>query len=245
VRLVENGERMVDIRAAAPEILIPRPTTIPWARESVVAMLREVARPLPDGVRLAVLEAWRPMQRQKRHYDRFRELLRTDHPTWPEATLRRMTNRFFHPYDRKQPPGHCTGGAVDVRLHGPDGMKLDMLSPYERWPGAATNVRGLTPRAAANRRLLVDSMLAAGFSNCAEEFWHYSFGDAAWAVRTSRDTCSYGLVVLPDDLWREAEEEAIRLLALPVQPEEPNSEWSADTGLLATDGQSGVHEQDV
>jgi D-alanyl-D-alanine dipeptidase len=40
-------------------------------------------------------------------------------------------------------------------------------------------------------------MLGAGFSNCHEEYWHYSFGDAAWALRTGSPYCFYGLIEAP------------------------------------------------
>jgi D-alanyl-D-alanine dipeptidase len=46
---------------------------------------------------------------------------------------------------------------------------------------------------------------------CLQEFWHYSFGDAPWAVRTGRDVCFYGWIDLPEEHWREAEAESIRI----------------------------------
>jgi D-alanyl-D-alanine dipeptidase len=48
-------------------------------------------------------------------------------------------------------------------------------------------------------------MLGAGFSNCRDEWWHYSYGDAAWAVRTGRKTCVYGLATLDERLYKEQE----------------------------------------
>jgi D-alanyl-D-alanine dipeptidase len=212
VRLVECGEPLVDLRVHAPMVLIARPTTIPWARERIAEMLVKVASVLPSGIQLGVTEAWRPLQRQKRGYDWFLNKLRDQHPDWSFATLKRQANRFFHPYDRKAPPGHCTGGAVDVRLYSAKGRALDLISPYRKewWPGAPTYVHGLTPRAYENRMTLVDAMLGAGFSNCLQEFWHYSFGDAAWAVRVGSQECYYGWAYLDEELWREAEKESIK-----------------------------------
>jgi D-alanyl-D-alanine dipeptidase len=45
--------------------------------------------------------------------------------------------------------------------------------------------------------LMVQAMLGAGFSNCRDEYWHYSYGDSAWAVRVGSRECSYGLVKPP------------------------------------------------
>jgi len=113
-----------------------------------------------------------------------------------------MTNRFFAPVDQKAPPGHCTGGAVDVQLLGPGGKPLDVTSPFTGWQAAPTWIEGLTPEAKRNRMILVEAMLGAGFSNCRDEFWHYSYGDAAWAVRVGADYCIYGLAELPPE-WQK------------------------------------------
>jgi len=53
--------------------------------------------------------------------------------------------------------------------------------------------------------LLVETMLEAGFSNCRDEWWHYSYGDAGWAVRTGRDSCIYGMIELDPSLYDEQE----------------------------------------
>ena len=49
------------------------------------------------------------------------------------------------------------------------------------------------------------AMLGVGFSNCRDEWWHYSYGDAGWAVRTGSSTCPYGLAQLPHELYEELE----------------------------------------
>jgi hypothetical protein len=45
--------------------------------------------------------------------------------------------------------------------------------------------------------VMVEAMLNAGFSNCRDEYWHYSWGDSAWAVRTGEKTCPYGWIDPP------------------------------------------------
>ena len=80
-----------------------------------------------------------------------------------------------------------------MRLLSPSGKPLDLTSPYHGWAAAPTWRPGLSERARRNRMLLVEAMFGAGFSNCQEEFWHYSYGDAAWAVRTGAPYCIYGL----------------------------------------------------
>ncbi len=157
-------------------------------------MLNDAARSLPEGYRLMVNTAWRLLSDQERMYWRVYRQMQHDHPEWKEPVLRRMVNRWFAPPDRKAPPGHCTGGAVDVALIDEAGEPFDLSAPYTQWDGAYTFVTGLTDEAARLRALLYEAMVNAGFSNCREEWWHYSYGDAAWAVRSGQQTCLYGLV---------------------------------------------------
>jgi D-alanyl-D-alanine dipeptidase len=65
------------------------------------------------------------------------------------------------------------------------------------WAAAPTWIETISPTAKANRMLMVQAMLGAGFSNCRDEYWHYSYGDSAWAVRVGSRECSYGLVKPP------------------------------------------------
>jgi D-alanyl-D-alanine dipeptidase len=85
------------------------------------------------------------------------------------------------------------------------GEMIDVYSPYDRYSAAPTYAYGLTKEAEANRMVLVEAMLGAGFSNCRDEWWHYSYGDAGWAVRAGETSCIYGLAELPESLTAEAE----------------------------------------
>lgn len=196
VRIVETNEPLVDIRIACPNVIVLRRAR-PYARVRVAQMLNEVSSSLPAGLRLRVSTALRTIDDQRRHWDAYYSQMRAGHPEWPIAALHRATNRFFAPYDQPAPPGHCTGGAVDVQLMRHDGDLLDMTSPLTGWEAAPTYIQGLSAEAEANRMLLVRAMLEAGFSNCRDEYWHYSYGDSAWAVRTGVTECPYGLVTAP------------------------------------------------
>jgi D-alanyl-D-alanine dipeptidase len=196
VRLVENNEPLVDLRVACP-LLVVMARARPYVRRRVAQMLNVVPPRLPDGLRLRVTTALRTIDDQRRHWDGFYARMKTEHPDWPSSALHRATNRFFAPYDHSAPPGHCTGGAVDVQLIDAGGAPLDMTSPMVGWAAAPTWIETISPTAKANRMLMVQAMLGAGFSNCRDEYWHYSYGDSAWAVRVGSRECSYGLVKPP------------------------------------------------
>lgn len=196
VRLVECHEPLVDLRRCCPGLRVSR-RCIPYVRKTVADMLNRAQELLPRGYRLWVRTAYRTLQMQQEMYDRNFRRIQEEHPDWSLAAVRRATNRFFAPYDQKAPPGHCTGAAVDVHLLTPSGHPAELWAPLQGWQAAPTWVAGLGPAALANRAILYDAMMGAGFSNCRDEFWHYSYGDAAWAVRTGRDTCIYGLCEPP------------------------------------------------
>ena len=134
---------------------------------------------------------------QQRGWNGYYRRMQEEHPDWPLSALRRATNKYHAPYDQKAPPGHCTGGAVDVHLLDPDGNALDMIAPTEGWQAVDTFSDKISPEAKANRMRMVEAMLGAGFSNCRDEYWHYSWGDSGWAVRVGETECPYGWTYAP------------------------------------------------
>jgi zinc D-Ala-D-Ala dipeptidase len=196
VRIVEAGEPLVDVRDHCPGVQVLE-TVCPYLRRAVADMVNRAQTLLPAGHKLRISTALRTLAQQKAFWDAYFARMRDEHADWPLSALRRATNRFFAPYDQPAPPGHCTGGAVDVQILGPDGQPLDLTSPLQGWAAAYTWTEGISPEARRNRMVLVETMLAAGFSNCREEFWHYSYGDSAWAARVGVGQCPYGLVEPP------------------------------------------------
>jgi D-alanyl-D-alanine dipeptidase len=201
----DNGERLVDMRVACPSVRVLRPGALPWCREKVADMAEHAAGSLPHGVYLGFVEAWRPWVRQKRIYDWMWRKLEEARPGLSHAAMRRTVCRWVAPVDQKAPPGHCTGAALDVYLVDALDEPLDVISPFNRFEAAPTYTFGLSKTAETNRALLVKTMLDAGFSNCRDEFWHYSYGDAGWAVRMGFTECCYGQVELEESLWAESQ----------------------------------------
>lgn len=199
----DNGEPLVDVRRVAPKVKVFREATIPFVRERVAIKLKQAASYLPRGYFLSLTEGWRPIERQRLIYEFMTKSLLEVKPHLDYATLRRTINRWVAPIDQKAPPGHCTGAAVDVYLVDKNNEPYDVTSPFTRFGSGPTYLIGLSDEAQRNRMLLVKTMLGVGFSNCRDEWWHYSYGDAGWAVRTGRKKCVYGLVDLPVSLYAE------------------------------------------
>ncbi len=186
-----DREPLVDIRLFCPDVIV-RENVCPYLRRGAAERLNAAQALLPTGYKLKVRSAMRTLAAQRFGWDNYHKKLRDEHPEWSYATLRRMTNKYFAPYDQPAPPGHCTGGAVDVGLLDPAGEDLDLIAPTKGWEAAATWSDKISPEAKRNRMLMVNAMLDAGFSNCRDEYWHYSYGDSAWAVRVGVTECPYG-----------------------------------------------------
>jgi zinc D-Ala-D-Ala dipeptidase len=156
----------------------------------------EAAERLPAGLNLTIVEAWRSPAVQRQMYLATEREFREKHLEWSPAVLRRVVNRFSAPPDHRVPPPHCTGGAVDLEITTQDGQSLDVTSPYPATSreSAATDVRGLTPTARANRQLLVSTLTAVGFTNYPAEWWHWEYGTPGWALRSGHPYAIYGLV---------------------------------------------------
>ena len=194
--LWEAREPLVDIRAYCPGVICNE-GICPYLRVQVADMLNRAQNALPPGYKLKVGTALRTLSMQRNGWDGYFQKMRTEHPDWPLSALRRATNKYHAPYDQKAPPGHCTGGAVDVGLLDPEGNALDMVAPTQGWEAVDTFTTKISPESKANRMLMVEAMLGAGFSNCRDEYWHYSWGDSGWAVRVGESECPYGWTYAP------------------------------------------------
>jgi D-alanyl-D-alanine dipeptidase len=221
IKIIECGEPLVSVAEYCTGVLLSkepdrmgRPRLF-YVRRTVASMLNRAQKLLPKNHALLIWSTYRTPEYQRHVYNEVYESFKKDHPEWPENILRRQTNRFVHPPDAKTPPGHCTGGAVDLTIVGPDGKELDMTSPYGREREemrhvAATYDPKLSETARKNRRLLIDVMTKAGFTNYAGEWWHWSYGDSCWAWRLKRKTAIYGLI--------EPTEEILKILRANSQP---------------------------
>jgi len=200
IKIIENHDPLVDLRSI-PGLTFhatPGHEVIPYLRAPVAAMLREASLKLPKPYNLYVTSALRDFARQKYLWEFQCNRYRTAHPTWPEHAVRRMANKYAAPVDHAAPPGHTTGGAVDVVLQKPDGSFVDLVPPdINDWSLSETRTEKLGPEIHQLRMMLLETMTTAGFSNCRDEYWHYSWGDSGWAVRTGKSECYYGVVELP------------------------------------------------
>ncbi|MGA5300547.1 M15 family metallopeptidase [Nucisporomicrobium flavum] len=194
----DDGDRLVDLRDV-PELRLDGRAADPAGayarlRSEVASRLVDAQSKLPDGVRLLVVEGYRPRAAQQAIFTGYQEELRRLHPSWGEARLRVEASKFVSPVEVAP---HSTGGAVDLTLCTPEGIELDMGTPVDATPvesddACFTGARNISAAAGENRRVLIDALTAVGLVNYPTEWWHWSYGDRYWALTTGAGQTRYG-----------------------------------------------------
>ncbi len=196
----EDGDPLVDLRyvpglrldgrAADPDGAYAR------LRAGVVDRLLRAQDVLPDGLRLLVVEGYRPLGTQKAIFNGYRDELRTRYPHWSDARLHAETSKFVSPVEVAP---HSTGGAVDLTLCTVDGRELDMGTAVDATPEASANAcytaaDRISGPARRHRDVLSAALSGAGLVNYPTEWWHWSYGDRYWALMTKAPATRYGPV---------------------------------------------------
>lgn len=166
-----------------------------FVRSAVADRLRQAAKLLPDGYVLIVRSGHRPSAVQKRLLNDVVEEYMQAHPAASEVAALEHARTFVSDPDIKLPP-HCCGAAVDVELFDSRQQKLvDCGSPFNLNDEISfTHCDSITLHQKANRMMLLEAMLAAGFASYYPEWWHFSYGDQVWAWFYGEDACLYGIV---------------------------------------------------
>lgn len=192
------------------------PNALPecYVRESVLERLLKVAECLPDGIRLVLLDAWRPHKVQEYLFETLHNALQHRFPELPDERLLEITRQFVSlPSLRPEAPSpHLTGGAVDVTMCDDRGRLLDMGTDFDEatpWSYTASFEQlaasdGRQRQVIHNRRMLYQAMAKAGFTNLPNEWWHYDFGNQLWACYHGLPAARFGLaeVVSLESHWK-------------------------------------------
>ena len=207
VPIEDNGESLVDflelcdsdkllLSKEHPVFEFPR---VHLLRESVARMVCEAARNLPDGLRLQIVEGYRPIAVQRAMYRHSMQQARERLPDADERALATEAGRYSAPPDAPTPPPHLTGGAVDLEIVGAEGVRLDFTSPFDLQDMSHTafDAPGLSDEARKNRDLLKSILEPTGLTNYADEWWHWSYGDNGWALRVGAEKAIYDKIELP------------------------------------------------
>ncbi|MER5216671.1 M15 family metallopeptidase [Streptomyces sp. NPDC002838] len=201
-RVAENGERLVDAREVAALRVDTRKAdddgSYAHLRAGVLRRLLLAQDALPPGIRLLMVEGFRPPALQRRYFDAYAAALRTAHPYASPERIRELASAYISP---PEVAPHVSGGAVDLTLCAGDGAELPLgtevnATPEESAGGCRTAAVNIDAEARANRAVMGRAMTAAGFVNYPTEWWHWSYGDRYWALLTEAPAAEYGPAAL-------------------------------------------------
>lgn len=178
----------IDVQMQYPRLGYQHSESRCLMRKGVYERLLNASELLPEGIRIRILDAWRPFALQEELYNAYagslvKQFCLEDEP---EEIRNKVIEQYisFPNNCPELPPVHTTGGAVDVTLVDCNGLELDMGTGFDDFSEKAHTAyyeNGGNNQVRDNRRLLYDVMMQAGFTNLPSEWWHYDFGDRFWA----------------------------------------------------------------
>ncbi|MCR8852240.1 M15 family metallopeptidase [Lysinibacillus fusiformis] len=206
----ESQEPLIQITAAHRRIFIepiyyqqkiPNSLRAIYVREGVVERLQHALTLLPKDYSLLLYDGYRPFQVQQYLFSHFSKQLARIMPDATEQELLQATKKYvaLPSVDAVHLAPHLTGGAIDITLADRQGKALDLGTAFDEMnEKSATRYFEHNPKenpeACQHRRLLYNCMTQVGFSNYAEEWWHYDFYNVAWARRVQAKTACYGAI---------------------------------------------------
>lgn len=184
---------------------IPGASEEVYVREGVAQNLVFAASQLPIGYYLLVWDAWRPFLVQQALFDEYCEAVQRQFPTLSIEKVRTQAEVYVSMPSNHilRPSPHYTGGAIDLTIANAHGHPLPMGTEFDAFT-SLSHTRSLEEliekgehlneeqqMALYNRRVLYHTMIASGFTNYWEEWWHFDRGNQFWAAVTS-NTAFYG-----------------------------------------------------
>ncbi len=164
-------------------------------REEVAAKLHRINDTLlSQEMALYIRSGWRSHEHQRQLRENRRELLVRQHPEKTEAQINAIISHFVASEKQSM---HSTGGAVDVLIYDHhtkkildfgvnDGESIELgVECYPFHPNISKEAR-------MNRELLLLLFEREDFVVSLKEFWHFDYGNVAWAVGKNREFAIYG-----------------------------------------------------
>ena len=189
VPVVETGEPLVRLDLGLSPIGA-------LVRASLAERLEAADAALPRGIRIRVIEGYRPLDVQRAIVASYAAEVRAHHPHVDEDELAVLTSRFVSPVDVAP---HVAGAAVDLTLVDACGDELDLGTPIDATPEQSDGrcyfaADGIGADARAHRDLLARVLGDQGLVNYPTEWWHWSYGDRYWALMSGSGHALYGPV---------------------------------------------------
>ena len=203
------GERLIPIPTNSLALELPHPyvklgaeygnRSPYYLRQGVVQALLEAQFLLEKrypGWKIKIYDAYRPVGVQQFMVNyTFNSLVKESGLRENELSSQKRQELWSKVYqlwappslDRKMPPPHSTGGALDVTIVNDleetldMGGEIDELSERSHPEYYISDRDGESQQYQFNRQLLYRIMINSGFKQHPKEWWHFSLGDQMWA----------------------------------------------------------------
>lgn len=206
----ENREPLLNLTNRHPRIFsrsiyfeqqIPGSLQSIYLRQNAYERLLQAIALLPEEYSFVVYDGYRPLQVQQHLFQLFYEEIKHSHSNLSHEKILEETLKYvaYPSVDPTNTSPHLTGGAIDLTLGDLEGNPLDLGSVFDEMSvRSATRYFEHNPieneEALKHRRLLFNSMTTVGFTNYSEEWWHFDYGNVAWARRVKSTETKYGAV---------------------------------------------------
>ncbi len=181
---------------------IPESLKFIYLRKGVYERLKRALELLPQRYSLILFDGYRPYQVQASLFQLFFENIKNRNENLSDEEVVKETLKYvaYPSLMPEQTSPHISGGAIDLTIGNSNGEELDLGTMFDEISDkSATQYFELNSKenevALINRRILFNCMTTAGFQNYHEEWWHFDYGNRAWAIRSGSTIVHYGPIL--------------------------------------------------
>jgi predicted amino acid racemase/D-alanyl-D-alanine dipeptidase len=166
-------------------------------REAVFDKIGRISKRLDkEDKTLIIRSAWRSFEHQRILWEERVDSLRKEYPKKQIEEIEELVSYFIAPPSKSM---HSTGGAVDALIYD---LKNDCVMRFGTNDGLIINLNDkcypyhpyITPEAKNNRKLLIGLFEEEDFAVDIKEYWHFDYGNVAWAIEKEKEHAIYGII---------------------------------------------------
>ena len=166
-------------------------------REAVFDKVGRISKRLDgEDKTLIIRSAWRSFEHQRLLWEDRVDSLKIKYPKRQMEEIEELVSYFIAPPSKSM---HSTGGAVDALIFD---LKNDCIMRFGTNDGLTINLNDkcypyhpyITPEAKKNRKLLIGLFEEEDFVVDIKEYWHFDYGNIAWAIEKGKDHAIYGII---------------------------------------------------
>jgi len=175
-----------------------------YCREEVADKIKAAQKLLPAGIYFKIYFAYRSVEQQINFFNKRFAEIKKEYPDLPLAEQERLTRLKAADARGGGYGPHQTGGALDLTLCDANSVEIDMGGRYDLFDHLTRTypyrkilflrIPMLTGRQYKNRNILWNALTSVGFQNYPLEWWHWAYGDRAWAAYSKNKTAIYSAV---------------------------------------------------